>query len=398
MEFVYTGVDKNSQRTKGKLEANNEKEVIDFLRSTGITPLTLRKMENFSSPLLPGGVGTSDIVLFTRQLASMVMTGLTLMEALKVLKDQGNKPRMQAIITDLINQLSEGISFSEALSAHKNVFSNVYIALIRAAEKGGLFDKVLARLADNMEKEEDFKKRVKSAMFYPAIVVSGVIAVIVVMNIFVIPQLGTLYESLKLELPFSTKVVLAISKLFTTFWPLLLLSPIGAVIFYKRLKKTTEGIKIIDRVKLKIPVFGSINNLSVLDEVSRTLSLLIGSGVSIIESLNITASIADNYWYRTSILTASAMVEKGVSLSDSLSHSNMFPPMLIQMVRVGESTGRIDETLLKVSEYFERDLDVKVKTVTTAIEPILIIVLGISVAFLILSVITPIYSLISQIQ
>lgn len=397
MEFAYTGVDKNSQRQRGKLEANNEREVIEFLRSNEITPLSLKRVERHGS-LLTRNVNNSDVVLFTRQLASMITTGLTLIEALRILKEEGNKPRMQEIIDDLIAQISEGNAFSQALAAHKDAFSDVYIALIKAAEKGGLLDKVLARLADTMEKEEETKKRVRSAMFYPAIVVTGVIVVIVVMNIFVIPQLGTLYENLNIELPLTTRVVLSISKIFTTFYPVVIVLGIVGYFMYRRFKKTEDGIMVIDKIKLKLPLVGNIIVLSILDEVTRTLSLLINSGVSIIEGLNITSAVSNNYWYKTSLLKASLMVEKGVSLSDALTQQKIFPPMLIQMVRVGESTGRIDESLLKISEYFERDLDIRVRTLTTAIEPILIIILGISVAFLILSVITPIYSLTSQIQ
>ncbi len=398
MEFIYTGIDKNSTKQKGKIEANNDREVIDFLRTSGITPLTVRKVDKASSSFFSKKVGSGDIVIFTRQLSSMITTGLTLVESLNILKEQNNKPRMQEIINSLIAQISEGTPFSDALDMHKDAFSDVYIALIRAAEKGGLLDKVLSRLADNMEKSEDLKKRVKSAMFYPAIVISGVVLVIAVMNIFVIPQLGTLYENLNLELPLMTQIVLGTSKLFTTFYPVAIVGGIGGFIMFKRFKKTEAGVKIIDRVKLKIPVLGGILVLSVLDEITRTLSLLVSSGASIIESLNTTANVANNYWYKKAVLSSSQLVEKGITLSDAMAHQNIFPPMVIQMVRVGESTGRIDESLLKISEYFERDLDVKVRTLTTAIEPILIIVLGISVAFLILSVITPIYSLISQIQ
>ncbi len=397
MEFVYTGIDKNSVKQKGKIEANSQKEVIDFLRAGSITPLSVRKATNqalFSSKK----VKNSDIIIFTRQLSSMALTGLTLIESLKILQGQVGSAGMKAIVTDLISQISEGSSFSEALAAHKESFSDIYIALIRAAEKGGLLDKVLTRLADNMEKSDDLKKRVKSAMFYPTIVIGGVVIVIGVMNIFVIPQLGSLYANLNLELPLMTRIVLGFSKLFTTFYPLFIIGGIGGFIGYKRFKKTEVGIKLIDKIKLKIPVLGGILTLSSLDEVTRTLSLMISSGTGVIESLNITANVAGNYWYKQAILSCAALVEKGISLSDALNNQKIFPPMVVQMTRVGESTGRIDESLLKISEYFERDLSVRVQTLTTAIEPILIIVLGVSVAFLILSVITPIYSLISQIQ
>ncbi|HVZ66834.1 MAG TPA: type II secretion system F family protein [Patescibacteria group bacterium] len=399
MEFIYTGIDSGSVKQKGKIEANSEKEVIEFLRQGNITPLSIRKVDPASSGMFgPQKVKDADIIIFTRQLSSMTLTGLTLIESLRILEKQVNNPGMKKIVTDLIAQISEGATFSEALSEHREAFSDTYIALIKAAEKGGLLDKVLTRLADNMEKSDDLKKRVKGAMFYPAIVISGVVIVIGVMNIFVIPQLGALYSNLNLELPASTRIVLGFSKFTTTFAPVILLGMVGLFIGFNRFKKTQTGLEIIDKVKLKLPVFGQIFTLSALDEITRTLSLMISSGASIIESLNITANVANNYWYKKAVMDSSTLVEKGIALSDALNNQKVFPPMVVQMTRVGESTGKIDESLLKISEYFERDLDVRVKTLTTAIEPILIIVLGVSVAFLILSVITPIYSLISQIQ
>jgi len=398
MEFIYVGVDKTSVKQKGKLQANNEREVVDYLRSNNITPISIRKVESSAGFFIFKKVKNSDILLFTRQLASMVTTGLTLIEALKIMTKQNLSPGMRELVNDLIAQISEGASFSQALASHQENFPEVYIALIRASEKGGLLDKILARLADNLEKSDDLQKRIKSAMFYPAIVVVGMIVVIIIMNVYVIPQLGTLYDSLRVELPITTKLVLWFSKAFTTLYPALIVAAIIGGVMYNRFRKTIEGIKIIDSTKLKIPVIGQIFTLSSLDEITRTLSLLITSGASIIESLKVTANVAGNYWYKNAILSTSALVEKGITLSDALDHQNIFPPMMVQMVKVGESTGKIDESLYKVSEYFERDLDVRVRTLATAIEPILIIILGLSVAFLILSIITPIYGLISQIQ
>jgi type IV pilus assembly protein PilC len=398
MQFIYSGVDKIGNKQKGKLEAGTEREVIDYLRSNNITPLTIRKETKTTSLFTSSHARTSDIVIFTRQLASMIQTGLTLIESLKILEKQITTPTMHAIIMDLISQISEGTPFSDALETHKDSFSNVYIALIRAAEKGGVLDKVLARLADNLEKSDELQRRVKGALIYPSIVVVGMLVVVVIMNLFVIPQLGNLYENLNLELPLSTRIVLGISNVFTTFWPIMVIIFIALFFGFKRFEKTPTGIRVIDKVKIKAPVIGPIVVLSTLDETTRTLSLMISSGASIIESLQITANVANNYWYKSAVLSASTLVEKGLSLSDALSNQKIFPPMVIQMTKVGESTGGMDTSLAKISEYFERDLDIRIKTLTTAIEPILIITLGISVAFLILSVITPIYGLISQIQ
>lgn len=400
MEFAYTAVNITGEKVKGKLDADDQKEVLEYIRTKKFTPLSIKSLEKKQSSITNylKRVKIGDIVIFTRQLSSMTLTGLTLIESLNILRLQSDKPQMQKIITEIIESVSEGNNFSKALEQHKEVFSDVYVALIRAAEEGGLLDKVLSRLADNLEKSEEVKKRVKSALFYPGIIMAGVAIVITMMNIFIIPQMGELYKSLNLQLPLMTQIVLTMSKLTTTFLPFTIIGIIALFFMFKRFKKTPTGIRTIDKLRLKAPVFGQIVKLSALDEISRTLSLLISSGSSLIGALGIAADVSGNIYYLEALRSASTLVEKGVGLSVSLENQNMFPPVMIQMVKVGETTGKIDESLLKVSEYFERDLELRVKTLTTAIEPILIIVLGVSVAFLIISVITPIYSLVSQIQ
>lgn len=400
MEFSYLGIDNKSERQQGKIEASTEKDVVDFLRESNIIPLSIKKNEkkDFFIIAYLNRVKDSDIVLFTRQLSSMITTGLTLIESLTILKQQSTKPKLKEVINDLISQISEGKSFSQSLETHKEAFSDVYIALVRAAEMGGMLDKVLTRLAENLERSQELKKKVRSALFYPAIVITGVVVVLVIMNVFVIPQLGKMYENMNLKLPVSTQLVLGMSSLFTKFYPIMILGIIGLVVLYKRLVKTEKGIITVDKAKLKIPVIGIIIRLNIMDETSRTLSLLISSGASIIESLNITSNVAGNTIYKRAYKSTSTLVETGIPLSGAMEHQNVFPPVLVQMIKVGESTGRIDDSLMKMADYFERDLELKIRTLTTSIEPILIVVLGVSVGFLIFSVITPIYSLISQIQ
>lgn len=400
MEYKYVAVNLDGKKEVGELDANTEKEVLEFLRVSKLTPIKVEPLEKSQSAILAyfNRVKSSDIILFTRQLSSMILTGLTLIESLNLLKKQADKPKMQKLVEDLINDVSEGRSFSQALQNHKDIFSPVYISLITAAEEGGLLDKVLLRLADNLEKSDEVKKKVRSALFYPAIIITGVLIVIVLMNIFVIPQLGDLYESLDLDLPLTTKIVVTSSNLTRTFLPFIIAGIIAGVIFLRRYIKTEAGVRIVDKLKLKAPVFGDIVRLSSFDEISRTLSLLVTSGSSLISAIKISADVSGNYYYKSALLNSANLVEKGAGLSVALENQKLFPPLMIQMVKVGEATGKIDESLLKVSEYFERDLELKVKNLTTAIEPILIIVLGISVAFLIISVITPIYGLISQIQ
>lgn len=400
MQYSYSAVAATGVKQKGLLEANSEKEVIEYLRNSGLTPVTIHVEKKKGLAIFDQFTKTksSDVVIFTRQLASMTATGLTLIESLTILKDQTTKPHFKEIILDLIASITGGSSFSTALSLHRDTFSNVYIALVKAAEQGGLMDKILSRLADNLERSEDLKKKVRSALFYPAIVVFGVIIVIVIMNLFVIPSLSSLYEGLHVKLPLTTKIVLAISHNFITFFPISIVLGIVGFFLYKRFKKTQKGLEIIDNAMLKIPIIGRIITLSVEDEICRTLSLLISSGTSILESLSITANVANNYKYRKAMLITSNLVEKGINLSVAFEQQNAFPPIMVQMTKVGESTGKIDESLARVADYFERDLDLKIKTLTTAIEPILLVFLGVTVGFLIISVISPIYSLISAIQ
>lgn len=400
MRFSYVAVNGTGNRQKGLLEANSQKEVLEYLRNNNLTPVTIKQEHESNLPFVDyfARVKEGDIVIFTRQLASMIQTGLTLIEALTILKDQATKPKMKTLLLDLISNISGGSSFSQALSYHRELFSDVYIALIKAAETGGVMDKVLARLADNLERSQDLKKKVRSALFYPLIILVGVVLVIVIMNVFVIPQLSKLYEGLNVELPLTTKIVLGISSGFTTYGPIAAILLVVFFFVYKRFAKSIQGRELIDRYKLKLPVMGSILVLSTEDEIARTLSLLISSGTSILESLTITANVAGNYTFRTAMLSASALVEKGINLSTAFEQQNLFPSIFIQMTKVGESTGKIDENLNKVADYFERDLDLKIKTLTTAIEPILLITLGVTVGFLIISVISPIYGLISSIQ
>ena len=400
MQFEYTAIDKSGKKEVGNLEANLEKDVLEFLRNKGLIPLKVQKRTE--SQLLEliqlKRVGANDLVIFTRQLSSMIVSGLTIIEALNILKQQSVKPKMKEVIGDLIENVSEGKSLSLALESHPEIFSPVYISLIRAAETGGILDKILLKLADNLERNENTKKSIRSALFYPGIIITGVIAIIVIMNIFVIPQLNNLYTNLGLDLPLTTRIVIGFSEIFSKFYFIAIPVIAGLIFLFFKLKKTDSGQIKIDRYKLRIPIIGDVIRLSILSQVTRTLSLLISSGTSIIDSLQITANVAGNYEYKAAFEISSRLVEKGINLSTAFENQRVFPPIIIQMTKVGESTGKIDENLLKSSQYFERDLNIKLKTLTSSIEPILIIVLGAIVGFLILSVITPIYSLITQLQ
>lgn len=401
MKLRYKATTQDGKIVRGIMDANDTNDAANYLRSKSLLPIQISvQRDDLLSKVMPffNKTSSSDLILFTRQLSSMLSSGLTLLRALQIYKDEIENESMREIVTGIINDIEEGKTFSSTIAKYPNVFSQIYISLIKAGESSGLLDKVLLRLANNLEKQSKLKATVKSALLYPAIVVVLMVFVMLIMMIFVIPQLSILYKNLDVPLPLPTKIVVGLSNFIGTFWPLVLVL-VGVLIFlYKRWRKTEQGQIIMDNVILRLPVFGKLIAQTILSEFSRTLGLLIGTGTLVVESLLEIADTTGNIHYKNAIKGVSKQVEKGVSVGDAMSSYTLFPPMLVQLVKIGEQTGKLDETLTKASEYFEGEVNQTVKTLTTALEPFIMLVLGIGVAFLIVSVITPIYSLISSLQ
>ncbi len=401
MRLRYKAVTKTGKIEQGLIDANDISAAAQYLRSKELMPIhILKEQDNPISRILPmlSKVKSADLIIFTRQLSSMLSSGLTLMRALSILKDQVQSSAMQEVVNSIINDVEEGKPFSSSISKYPAVFSNIYVSLIKAGESSGLLDKVLARLADNLEKSAKLKSTIKSALMYPIIVVILMVVVMFVMMLFVIPQLTVLYQNLNVPLPLPTQIVVGFSNVIKTFWPIVLTLLAVGIFLFRRWHKTLEGQLIVDSIILKLPVFGKLIKQTILAEFSRTLGLLVGTGTLVVDALLEVADTAGNIHFRNAIKDVSKQVEKGVTIGDAMSVYPLFPPILIQLVKIGEQTGKVDESLSKASEYFERDVDQTVKTLTTAMEPFIMIALGIGVAFLIISVITPIYSLISSIQ
>lgn len=401
MKLRYKATTKDGKVVKGLMDAKDQSEAAQYLRSKELFPIEVSKQkDDMFSKILPffNKIGTGDIILFTRQLSSMLASGLTLLRSLQIFKEQIENETMMEVVTGIISDIEEGKTFSSAIAKHPNVFSPIYVSLIKAGESSGLLDKVLLRLANNLEKEAALRGTVKSALMYPAIVVVLMLFVVLIMMIFVIPQLSVLYKNLDVPLPLPTQIVVGASGIVGTFWPMIAILVVVLVFLYKRWRKTEEGQLIVDNLILKLPVFGKLISQTILAEFSRTLGLLIGTGTLVVESLLETADTTGNIHYKNAIKDISRQVEKGVSVGEAMASYALFPPMLVQLVKIGEQTGKMDETLTKASEYFEGEVNQMVKTLTTALEPFIMLILGVGVAFLIISVITPIYSLISSLQ
>ncbi len=401
MRLRYKAITRDNKIIRGLVDAKEINEAAVYLRSKNLVPITIaQESKNSILNKLPflGKIKGSDLILFTRQLSSMLSSGLTLIRSLEILKEQFTNEAMLEDVSSIITDIEEGKTFSFAISKFPDVFSPIYVSIIKSAESSGLLDRALLRLSDNLEKEEKLKGTIKAALFYPAIVVALMAVVVFIMMTFVIPQLANLYKSLNVELPLPTKIIISVSGFFVVFWPLVIGLTALSIFLYRRWYKTEAGRLIIDNLIFKIPVFGNLIKKVILTELTRTLGVLVGSGSLVVDSLIQTSETLGNIHYRNAVKDVARKVENGVTIGDAMSSYSLFPPLLVQLVKIGEQTGKLDETLLKASEYFEREAEQLVKTLTTALEPLIMVTLGVGVAFLMISVITPIYSLISFIK
>lgn len=398
MYFKYKAI-KNGVTVEHEIEAATAASAIDYLKKNGYFPIKVEEARQQQFMFLSGfldRINFNDIVDFTRQIAIMLNAGLTLIDSLEILKKQITKPPMKKMIEDIDRQIKSGEPFSTALRKYPTSFPNLYISLVKSGEASGKLGEILLRLADNLEKERELKSRLKGALIYPVIVVSAMIVVMFIMVTFVIPKLLGLYKDFNVELPWTTQILISISDVTTRFWPVIVLGVAGGIYMLRRYLQTKAGKEAFDALTLRLPVFGQIIKVSSLVDTTRTLAILIGAGVSILDALNIIIETTGNAVYQKSFSNIKNKVEKGQSLGNSLDQEGIFPPILVQMTQVGEQTGNLDDTLLRLSKYFETESEIAIKSMTTLIEPMILVVLGAGVGFLVLSVITPIYNLTSS--
>lgn len=397
--YTFKAKDKNGAVVTGEVEGSSIEVAAKLLKDKGLYVISIKPVKEGLFSFITRfkeRITTQDIATFTRQLSTMVNAGLPITEALLILRSQA-KGSMQKVVAQILADVEGGQSLSSALTKHPQVFSPTYIALAKAGEVGGVMDEVLLRLSDNLEKQEEFKGKVTGALIYPAIIVAGMLVVGLVMMIFVIPRLTSLYGEFNAELPLPTKILMGISGILLKFWPIVLALVGGGIWGFTLYRKTPAGRRKTDELIFKIPVIGELQRQVILTELTRTLSLMVGAGVSILESLNITAGVIDNSLVSDALKDAAKQVEKGFPVAFSFAkHPDAFPFILSQMIAVGEETGKMDEVLKKLSHIFEVESDQKVKALTSAIEPIVMVLLGLGVGFLVIAIILPIYNLTNQ--
>ncbi|MCX6732919.1 MAG: type II secretion system F family protein [Candidatus Roizmanbacteria bacterium] len=394
MKFSFKAV-KNDVVVQKTIEATTEGEVLNFLRKNNYVPISISQNKPIFSQFnaIFDKVTFSDIVEFTRQLAIMLNAGLTLVDCFAILEKQMTKDGMIQIIQNIQKEVLTGNPFSKALQKYPQHFSNLYIALVKSGEASGKMSDILLKLADNLEKEREFQGKVKGALTYPVVVFVAMGAIMFLMITFVIPKLLNLYKDFNIDLPISTKILMFVSGFLAQFWPLVLIGGFFISGAINRYIKTPQGKLLLDTILLKMPIFGKIVSISSLVDSTRTLSILIGAGVSILDTLMIIVETTGNAVYRNAFAHIVKEVERGVSLGNAFNNEDIFPPILVQMVSVGEQTGNLDDTMMRISHYFDLESELAIKTVTTLIEPLILVILGLGVGFLVVSVITPIYNL-----
>ncbi len=398
--FRYKARDQSGKIVTGIVEAPNESSASKLLHEKGFLVIVLRESQEStvqSSAIAKlKKVGFGEIVNFTRQLATMVVAGLSLPESLTILRSQTTNSTFAAVLLDIENQIIGGGNLADSLSKYPKYFSAIYVALIRAGESSGQLEAVLTRLADSLESQREFRSKVQGAMIYPVIILIGMTVVVGVMMTVVVPKMTDLYKDFGVSLPATTQLLISVSNVFVKFWWLMILFAVGGAAAFRKWRTTPLGELLVDTTLLRLPLFGELQKKVTMVEFTRTLAMLTASGIHLLDGLRILKDSLGNVLFRNAIGDIAKKVEKGFPLGETFSQYNMFPPIVGQMIKVGEETGKLDDTLMKVSTYFESESSQLVKGLTTAIEPIIMVILGVGVGFIVISVITPIYSLTSQ--
>jgi type IV pilus assembly protein PilC len=401
--FAYKVRDKEGKMVAGTLEADSQAVVATKLRSMGFAPVLIEEQKQGVGKIeikLPwsGRVKAKDLAVFSRQFATMINSGLSLLRALNILAEQTENAKLAATIADVRTDVEQGTSLSAALTKHPKVFKRLYVAMIRAGEIGGVLDSVLLRLAENLEKEVALKQKIKSAMTYPTVVFCLVILILVGMLIFVVPTFKNLYKDLGGDLPLPTRVLIGLSDNAKKFWYIVAGLAIGGAVGIKRWVGTDAGRGKWDALKLKAPIFGVLVHKSALSRFSRTLSVLMRSGVPILQSLDIVKETVSNSVMSHAVSDVSASVKEGESIARPLERHEVFPPMVVQMISVGEETGALDTMLGKVADFYDQEVEATVDALTSLIEPVLIAVMGVVVGGMVVALYMPMFNIIKLIQ
>jgi len=405
--FNYTGRNASGSQVKDSIEAANVDVAAEKIFKKGITPISINAAKesngsganiDISEFLSNGRVSLEELIIFCRQMYALMRAGVPILRAINGMVESANSATLKKALTDIGKQLEGGYTFSSALNHHPKIFDHLFVSLVHVGENTGQIDQAFLKLTSYLERELDTRKRIKAALRYPSMVVIALTAALVILNIFVIPTFADMFSRLGAELPPATQFIIASSNLFINYWHYMLLGVVLSFFMIKQSLNTKKGRYQWDRRKIKIPIIGSIIERSILARFSHSFAIVLKAGVPMTTGLTLVAEAVDNTYMQDKITAMRQSIESGESLLRSSVASSLFTPLVLQMVAVGEETGRVDELLTEVGDYYEREVDYDLATLTARIEPLLLVVVAVMVLVLALGIFTPMWDMASAMQ
>jgi type IV pilus assembly protein PilC len=390
--FMYTARDAKGELKSSTLEAPSREEAISQLKKQRLNVI---KIDEQAKKKKGGKVSMRDIVIFTRQFSTMINSGLPLVQAMGILAEQSENPNLREITKQVVFDVESGNTVADALRKHPTAFSELYVNMVAAGEAGGILDTILMRLAIFMEKNDALVRKVKGAMIYPGVIMTVAAGAIIVLLVFVIPTFQRMFAEVGIPLPLPTRIVIGMSKLLQGYWWAIAGAVVGLFYIVKQYYATQDGKLVIDRLMLKAPVLGDVLRKSAVSRFTRTLGTLIGSGVSILDGLEITAKTSGNRVIQDAIMESRASIAGGETISAPLKKSQVFPPMVISMINVGEQTGGLDEMLSKIADFYDEEVDAAVSGLLALMEPVMIVFLGVVVGGMVIAMYLPIFDMVN---
>lgn len=396
--YTYSARTISGELKRDQIDVPNRDDVIAFLRAQKLIPVSVREKPKALQMSIGGRMKSRDLVIMTRQFATMINAGLPLVQALNILVKQSDNQMLQASLEGVLHDVESGNTLADALRQHPKIFSHLYVNMVAAGETGGILDTILLRLSVFLEKTEALARKVKGAMIYPGVIGFVAMSAIVILLLFVIPTFQTMFESFDQQLPLPTRVVIGMSAFLQAYWWALLIGSAGSAWLFRRWFATSGGRLMFDRMLLRTPILGTLARKSAVARFTRTLGTLLSSGVSILDGLEITAKTSGNRVIHDAIMDSRSSIAGGESISEPLRLSGVFPPMVTQMINVGEETGDLDGMLSKVADFYDEEVDVAVESLLKAMEPAMIVILGTIVGGMIVAMYLPIFGIINTIQ
>lgn len=400
MDFIYSAKNQKGAEVTGKISAQNNKQALEMLKNQGLFVL---KLDSGKSQIPLGNISfrkkisLKDKIIFTKELAMMVRGGLALIEALNALEEQTENPSFKEAIAKIIDDVRGGMALSKAMAKFPKIFPRLYIAVTESGEKSGKLDQVLDRLADQLQKDYDLITKVKSAITYPIVIVCALIGVVILMLVFVVPKLKDIFSEMGVALPITTRILLGTSDFIVRFWYIVIVLIVGIYFAIRFWARSPKGGMTWDRFKIRMPIFGQLARKIYMARFTRTMATLVASGLPMLEIIDTVKEVVGNKVYKVAFEGISKDVESGVTLSKALKKQKIFPPMIYQMVSVGERSGKIDDVLLNIANFYDKEVEASTSNLASLIEPILILIIGAGVGLAIASIIMPIYSLVNVI-